>query len=131
VTIYKRDSITDYRTEHFNRDKIETITHHQNSRNDKLYNKGDLKVLLEHGTTYRFTNVSKPSHHSAIFADRMHEYTHDDVSSEQSDEKFDILVDTLSEVIHEYMGDKVRAHKQPERPHRWKDEPDEEVRERF
>ncbi len=39
VTIYRRQSLTHYATEHFNRDKIEAMSHTQNSWSDRFFDK--------------------------------------------------------------------------------------------
>jgi hypothetical protein len=121
VTIYRRKSLIHYETEHFNRDKIEAMNHTQSSWADRLFNKGDLRVLLEHGTTYRFTNVDRPTHHSAVFLDHQRHYqAPDDPRDYRSDEHVDVLVEALGEVVREYMDEKSSHAPEEREPGRWK-----------
>lgn len=121
VTIYRRKSLIHYETEHFNWDKVEAMNHTQNSWADRIFDKGDLRVLLEHGTTYRFTNVARPTHHSAVFLDHQNRHTQgDDPHDYRSDEHLDILVEALGEVVRDYMDEKWSHAPDEREPGRWK-----------
>lgn len=79
-----------------------------------MWNIGDIVVRLEHDITFPFPQVSQPKKQAAIIAARKHRSmipmdNPDDVidmSPATRDEKFDVLVETLGEVIVEYMNRK-------------------------
>ncbi len=110
VTILTWDGFLQYKTETVYRNSIETITYEQNGLIDVTWNIGDIIVRLEHDISFPFKHVSQPKKQAAIVAAwkeqtlRPREIVdgdHDPINVR--DEKFDVLVETLGEVIVEYM----------------------------
>ena len=102
------EGLFDYKTDFFERNRIETVSHNQNSFWDKLFSKGDLVIKLEHGIEYPFENINSPqkqaekilkykSHFSPVMPDE---------NSQISDDKMSIIAEALSEVVKEYMDKK-------------------------
>lgn len=99
----------DYKTDFFERDKIEAVSHNQNSFRDKIFAKGDLIIKLEHGVEYPFENINFPQRQ----AEKVMKYKLQFASSNSSDdvpviadEKMAIIAEALSEVVKEYMDKK-------------------------
>ena len=106
----------DYKTDFFERDKIETVSHNQNSFWDKLFGKGDLLIKLEHGVEYPFENINSPqkqadkilklkAQFSAIIPEKSNPIT---------DDKMAIIAEALSEVVKEYMDKKTVEEEEDE-----------------
>lgn len=85
----------------------------QNSLRDKILSRGDVVITLDHTISFSFDNVASPKRVvNALWAAKA---TYSDPSSDDSDEewlsdnnneKFEILVETLGEVIKDYMHKK-------------------------
>lgn len=108
ITMFMWEGLFDYKTDFFERNRIETVSHNQNSFWDKLFSKGDLVIKLEHGIEYPFENINSPqkqaekilkykSHFSPVMPDE---------NSQISDDKMSIIAEALSEVVKEYMDKK-------------------------
>jgi hypothetical protein len=121
IVIFEREWFLHYKLQQFDRDNIESISHSQNSISDKIIGKWTIQLSIEHGIIFNFHDISSPhriadelrnqkqqywSHHNESFWD--HTLWWD------SNEKFEILVETLWEVIKDYMG------KHKELPHKEK-----------
>lgn len=109
ITMFMREWLFEYKTDFFEWDKIETVSHNQNSFWDKLFSKGDLVIVLEHGIEYPFENINAPQKQ----AEKILKYktnfslnTPSDVSNSLNDEKMSIIAEALSEVVKEYMDKK-------------------------
>lgn len=108
ITLFMREWIWDYKTDIFERDKIETISFNQNSVWDKIFGKWDITIKLEHGVDFPFDNVSWPKKQAWKIM-RMKDYflwqqRDIDLKDLQWEEnKFNILVEALWEVVKEYM----------------------------
>ena len=129
IIVLKWDGLLQYHTEIFTREKIEAITHTQNTLWDKLLTKWDLTLTLDHGRVYHFHNIPHPRTNAQIIAstrdrhhyeEEHHADTHDEDYHTGKDSKFDLLVETLGEVIEEYIDKKTPP---PER-HSYYDEYD-------
>lgn len=112
ITILTRNGFLQYKTETIYRENIQTITYEQNGIIDAARNIGDIVIRLEHDITYPFPHVPQPKKQAAIIAawkEKSYGPSMIDVDEEngqrsgERDEKFDILVETLGEVIVEYM----------------------------
>lgn len=104
-----REWLFDYKTDFFERDKIETVSHTQNSIWDKLFAKGDLIIKLEHDVEYPFENVDSPQKQVAKILKLKNQFWLG-VSIEKTnpitDDKMAIIAEALSEVVKEYMDKK-------------------------
>lgn len=99
----------EYKTDFFERNKIETVSHNQNSFWDKLFVKGDLIIKLEHGIEYPFENINAPQKQAdKILKYKMQFWSPVPVTQPSSinDEKMAIIAEALSEVVKEYMDKK-------------------------
>lgn len=112
IIIFEWDGFLHYSLQQFDRDSIESITHSQDSIGDKLIGKWSIIVTIDHGAIFSFDNISSPSRiadtlrqykqkHGAI---RPHHHDEDEEPWWVYNEKFEILVETLGEVIKDYMG---------------------------
>lgn len=108
ITMFMWEWIWDYKTDIFERDKIETISFNQNSVRDKIFGKWDINIRLDHWVDFPFDNVSWPQKQVWKIM-RMKDYfllqkRDQDLKDSQWDEnKFNILVEALWEVVQEYM----------------------------
>jgi hypothetical protein len=111
VTLFMREWIWDHKTDVFEREKIETISFNQNSIWDKIFGKWDISIRLEHGVEFPFDNVSWPKKQVWRLI-RMKDFfmaqkTERDLQTDTlEDNKFNILVEALWEVVKEYMEKK-------------------------
>lgn len=115
ITIFMREWLFDHTTEFFERDKIETISHNQNTFWDKLFAKGDLLIKLEHGIEYPFENINYPQRQ----AEKILKYKSQfflDIPMEKinpiTDDKMAIIAEALSEVVKEYMEKKTSSEEE-------------------
>ncbi|MCX6823757.1 MAG: hypothetical protein NT085_01400 [candidate division SR1 bacterium] len=109
ITMFMREGLFDYKTDFFERDKIETVSHNQNSFWDKLFGKGDLLIKLEHGVEYPFENINSPQKQADKILKLKAQYelgAPAEKSNAITDEKMAIIAEALSEVVKEYMDKK-------------------------
>ncbi len=111
ITIVKIDKWFKYKTDFFERKNIITISHTQSWFMDKLFNQWSITISLDHDSDYYIKNISKPNSQVSI----LNTYKFDALSrikkieeevkqeAANQPDKFEILVDTLSEVIGSYM----------------------------
>lgn len=107
--MFMREWLFEYKTDFFERDKIETVSHDQNSFWDKLFAKGDLIIKLEHGIEYPFENINAPQKQAEKILKYKKQFsstTSDDKTTSINDEKMAIIAEALSEVVKEYMDKK-------------------------
>jgi hypothetical protein len=119
VIIFEWEWFLHYKLQQFDRDSIESISHIQNSLTDKLIGKWTLQFTMEHGIIFNFINISSPHRIAEDLRNRkQHYWSHhqilwDHIVWWESNEKFEILVETLWEVIKDYMGkNKQLPHKE-------------------
>jgi len=110
LTVFKWDGLFEYKTDTFQRHRIEAVSHRQDRLADKLLQRGDLILTLEHEVVYQFRNIPSPMRQAnTIMSLRdshvASHYDHDD-EDDRSRDKFDVLVETLWEVIEDYMHTK-------------------------
>ncbi len=111
ITILTWNGFLQYKTETVYWENIQSITYEQSGLMDAAWNTGDIIIRLEHDITYPFHHVPQPKKQAAIVAARKEksygpsliDTDRDDEDNGWRDEKFDILVETLGEVIVEYM----------------------------
>ena len=93
----------------FERPKVEMISFEQTSIRDRLFQKWDIMITLDYSVTFSFDNIPYPKKQVSTIMTTKYKYTkeqdNNDEESEYDDkEKFDLLVETLGEVIKDYMG---------------------------
>ncbi len=105
-----REGLFDYKTDFFEWDKIEAISHTQENFWDKIFSRGDLLIKLEHGVEYPFEDVIYPKTQAEKIMKFKHQFTPDTLGSSSDpaikDEKMAIIAEALSEVVKEYMDKK-------------------------
>ncbi len=109
ITMFMREWLFEYKTDFFEWNKIETVSHNQNSFWDKLFSKGDLIIKLEHGVEYPFENINSPQKQ----ADKILKLKNqaaiiipEENPNGINDDKMAIIAEALSEVVKEYMDKK-------------------------
>ena len=80
------------------------MSHTQDSLADKILQRGDIKISLEHGINYSFDNVPFPLKQANTIMRIRDKHLMEEEMDEVDNDKFDILVETLGEVIQDYMG---------------------------
>ena len=120
LAIYRWEGLLEFKTEMFERSKIELISYEQNSIWDKVFMKGDIVISLDYNTSFTFDNITQPQKKVATIMMAKHRNQQPDGfgfhSEEENKEKFDILVETLGEVIQDYMK---KDNKQPPESNPW------------
>ncbi len=109
ITMFMREWLFQYKTDFFERNKIETVSHNQNSFWDKLFAKGDLIIKLEHGIEYPFENINAPQKQADKILKLKLQFWSPIPSvpmSTLNDDKMAIIAEALSEVVKEYMDKK-------------------------
>lgn len=111
ITIIKIDKWFKYKTDFFERKSIITISHTQSWFTDKLFNQWSITISLDHNSDYYIKHISKPNTQVSILnaykfdalsrIKKIEEEAKQEVTNQP--DKFEILVDTLSEVIGSYM----------------------------
>lgn len=107
VTLYLREWLLEYKTEHFDRTTIETISFNQKWIRDKIFMKWDITITLDHGIEYPFEDISNPKKQvdkilllKSRFSVPVEQKQED---AELESKKFDILVEALWEVVKDYI----------------------------
>lgn len=107
ITLYLREWLLEYKTDHFDWDSIETISFNQKWFRDRLFMKWDITITLDHGIEYPFEDISNPKKQVDKILQLKNRFS---VPVEQRQEdaelewkKFDILVEALWEVVKDYM----------------------------
>lgn len=108
VILFLREGLLEYKTEVFSRNKITTISRNQNWLWDKLFGKGDLLIKLEFDTEFPFADISAPKKQAGkltvlkeSFLTKQKQTIEKDLSDDN--ERFNVLVEAMSEVVKEYM----------------------------
>lgn len=109
ITMFMREWLFEYKTDFFERNKIETVSHTQDSFWDKLFGRGDLMINLGEGIEYPFENINAPKKQ----VDKILKYKSQRIAPAPidktlpiADEKMAIIAEALSEVVKEYMDKK-------------------------
>lgn len=102
IVVFKWEGLLEYKTDTFSRERIETVSHTQDSLADKILSKWNVIVTLEHGVVYHFNNVPSPMKQANLILSTRDSYLLDEEDDDDPD-KFGLLVETLWEVIHDYM----------------------------
>ena len=110
ITMFMRDWLFEYKTDFFEWNKIETVSHTQNSFRDKVFAKWDLVIKLDSEIEFPFENINYPQKQVEKILKLKQQYGRLDVVVEPkvSDEKMSIIAEALSEVVKEYMDKKTQ-----------------------
>lgn len=125
ISIFLWNKILNYSVQHHHRDHIESISHLQTSLNDKIRNKWIIRLNLNHGDETLFHGIWNPKEISDILRKKKSQFESkipfqsDPQETYNTNEKFDILVETLWEVIKDYMEKDIRKNKNPDRTSGW------------
>ena len=107
ITIYLWEWLLEYKTDHFDRNTIETISFNQKWLWDKLFMKWDITITLDHGIEYPFEDISKPKKQVDMIMQLKNRFTASAQSESENTEldwkKIDILIEALWEVVKEYI----------------------------
>lgn len=109
ISVFRREWLLQYSLENFDRPKVEMISFSQNTLTNRLFNTGDIVITLDYNISFEFESIPRPKQQTNLIMTTKYTYVQwwwdDDNSSETDQEKFDILVETLGEVIVDYMKD--------------------------
>lgn len=117
ITMFMWEWLFDYKTDFFERNKIETVSHTQNSFWDKVFAKGDLIIKLEHGIEYPFENINSPQKQAEKilkYKAQFSTFVSNDSTQPITDDKMAIIAEALSEVVKEYMAKKTSEDEENE-----------------
>ena len=110
IVIYLWEWLLEYKTESFDRDKIETVSFNQKWLRDKIFIKWDVLIRLEHDIEFPFTDVSNPKKQVAMISQlkknsikEIAVQEDDEKDKEEDNRKFDVLVEALWEVVKDYI----------------------------
>lgn len=111
VTIVRIDGWFRYKVDFFERKNIISVSHSQGGIVDKIFNNWSVKIALDHDSDYTISGVAWPDKQSSIINKYKFEALDREKELEeiaaaqimQQPDKFEILVDTLSDVIGAYM----------------------------
>lgn len=109
ITLFLWEGFFDNSIEIFDRDRIETISYKQEWFWDRIFMKGDLLIRLDDQIEFPFEDIYRPKkvveklsfYKNSFIAKKLHEQNSQDKEFEQ-DERFNILIDALSEVVKDY-----------------------------
>jgi hypothetical protein len=105
ITLYLREWLLEYKTDHFDWDSIETISFNQKWFRDRLFMKWDITITLDHGIEYPFEDISNPKKQVDKILQLKGRFTVPvpEEDKELEWKKFDILVEALWEVVKDYI----------------------------
>lgn len=111
ITIVKIDNRFSYKVDFFEWKSIIAISYSQSWLLDKVFDQWNLKISLDHDSDYEILSISNPWKQSSIINKykfdalaRIKQEELDTISVQESQpDKFELLVDTLSDVIGMYM----------------------------
>lgn len=106
--LFLREGWLEYKTEFFGWDKISTISSSQNGLRNKLRSVGDIVIKLEFNTEFPFTDVLHPKKQvSKLMMLKENFLTSKkytiEKDLEEDNQRFNVLVEAMSEVVKEYM----------------------------
>ena len=106
IVLYLWEWLLEYKTETFDRDKIESVWFNQKWLWDKIFMRWDITIRLEHGVDFPFENVTNPKKQAAKILQYKNRFGVPVVEVEDEaldSKKFDILVEALGGVVKDYM----------------------------
>ena len=109
ITMFMREWLFEYKTDFFERSKIESVTHSQNNFRDKIFSRWNIAIKLEHGVEYPFENINDPKKQAEIITKHKLQFSPQTPGNKTvplTDDKMSIIAEALSEVVKEYMDKK-------------------------
>lgn len=110
VTLFLWEGLLKYKTEFFQWEKIEAISHTQDSLWDKIFSKWDIIISLEHGIEFPFENITSPQKQVHRIMRLRDQHSIPKSNYEETDslpnDKISILAEALSEVVKDYVNKK-------------------------
>lgn len=108
ITLFLREWLLEYKTDFFERWRIETVSHTQNDLRDKIFIKWDLLIKLEHWIQFPFENVSNPKKQISKILKLKDSHLLKNKEEKKdlnvaNNEQMSILAEALSEVVKEYL----------------------------
>ncbi len=105
ITLYLREWLLEYKTDHFDWNTIETISFNQKWFRDRVFMKGDITITLDHWIEYPFEDISNPKKQVDKILQLKGRFTAPtpEENPEKESQKFDILVEALWEVVKDYI----------------------------
>lgn len=107
ITLYLREWLLEYKTDHFDRTTIETISFNQKWFRDRLFMKWDITITLDHWIEYPFEDISNPKKQVDKILVLKNRFSAPAPAETEDPEvewkKFDILVEALWEVVKDYI----------------------------
>lgn len=96
MTFFRWDGLRKYKTDFFDWNKIESISHEQHTFWDKIFLKGNISIQLEHGVIYTFDQISQPKQQvKKILALKENHSSKEGKESKSSDENITMLSEVL------------------------------------
>lgn len=107
--MFRREWLLEYKNEYFERSKIEVVSHEQKNFLDTLLHTGDLIITLDHWLVFEFERIHNPVKKASILLNAKTDALkpREELSNQVNQDKFTMLVETLWEVIIDYM----KSHK--------------------
>lgn len=115
MALFTRDGVMNYKTEFFDRIKVDTVQSQQNGLLDAALQRGSIRLKIDGEITYQFDNVPDPQKWTTRILTAKQHYLHTldrhpqaqympAVSSYHDDkqEKVSLLVEALGELLEEY-----------------------------
>ena len=110
MIVFKREGILNYKTEHIALDSIEGISYTQYGLWDVMWDAGDITIRLNHGVTIPFDSIPDPKHQTQNLMNLKEDYLMalktDQETNDIPQDKFEILVQTLSDLIIDHVHKK-------------------------
>jgi hypothetical protein len=105
IVIFRWDWFLKYRTEAIQRDSVEAINNEQSWILDLIFNKWDIKIKRQEWSYFfrDVTNPSKIANDIVVLKNQLETWEYNESDTENDIDKFDILVETLWEVIIDYV----------------------------
>lgn len=103
ITIVKRHQFFNYSIQHYTWPFIDTIYYNQSHRSHKLRRTGDLYITTIDDERLSFFSIFKPWAISKLIVQQQHTPDGTSSTTDNSKEKINILVESLGEVIKEYI----------------------------
>ena len=110
INIFLRESFLEYKMDIFERDNTQVVSFQQNNIRDKLFNKWDIYIALANNYECTFDNIPYPQKQVNKIMEYKNKYqtnygySKDTEKVTNNKENFDALVETLGEVIVDYMS---------------------------
>jgi hypothetical protein len=111
MTIVRIDNRFRYKVDFFERKSIMAVSHAQTGIVDRLFDNGSINISLDHDSDYQIQGIASPGKQSSIinklkFDSLARLEEEQNLLKVHEPDKFEILVDTLSDVIGTYMTNK-------------------------